>query len=1316
MRGNQVQKKGGGFKTVIFFIVGIILGIAIVVGAVAGGALYVLNSDLDGVLSMFGVDNSKDEETGKNKVVNTDPDNGGVTSVLDLISKITAMAQDTQNLTLGQIDALVPATRGLVDQLSAAIEQYVTVDYDELSAIKFSEFGAYLEGVVMNIQPAAFLDNLNLEGSANIVLEKLLYGLESNCVTDPATGEKYPIMVDNFKYVDGAYKRVEDGAVLSNSQYIIKQSADNDLYDIFFFEYNGNYYITERDAHDIQKFGFAADSGHLYGMYNAEYAENTGNYYINAAGEKTVLEPVTIGSLMDGNGLGALEKMRVTELLSGELADDELIGTLLGDISIGDLINGNVNFQDKVNEIELGAFLAVESNDAMLLYFVYGLTNLSSTPDGQGRYTATYKLGVEDITAYVTVEGGKITSVTDEEGNALAVTTVGSINNTIDNIEISIFVDVTTDNGILPYLAYGITGLKEVDGLWTAKLDGEDCTVQVSGNKIISVTDSEGNPVPAAGIDELSGRVNGVMDNLTIGDIIDPDGNKILEQLATYKINELSSAMNTLEIGGLIDIPADNKILAYLAYGITEININTVTQTATGKLKTDDREQNVYITLKKVQDKEEYNITGVYTTEEHTPGTEVPGTTINGINDRIGDITETLYIKDIIEINPDNPLMVKIGDCKISEVGSVVETITLPDVMAIPSDNAIMAFLAYSITDINTENNTAVLHKKLPDGTYTTTTVQIETDGKNITKVTEGTSPVGGTLVNEVGEKVTELTETLKIGDIIEIEGSGKLMQKIKDSTISGVGALVDELTLPDVMDIPADNKIMAYLAYGITEIDGTNAKHNGEDVVLTIQDDYITGVTKNGEPVEGTGINEVGGKVDELTKTLKIKDLIDTSTQSGKLMDKIGDCTIADVGNVVNELTLPDVMDIPADNAIMAFLAYGITEIDGTSAKLNGEAVTLTIVGDNITEVTKDGESVPGTKIEAVGGKVNELTTTLKIKDIVNKTGSSKLMQKIGECTISSVSDVVNDLTLPDVIDIPANSAIIVYLAYGINEVNAETNTAKQGGETVNLTIVGGNITEVTKDGAPVDGTKISDLSSKISGLMDTLTIGELIEVPEDNTILNAIKDSTISGIGKTIDSLTLNELYANEIYKVSSYEDRDNNGQYDKEKDGDMTYIDAKLRKAVSGEPSDADKEIKFNANYLYYTKDENGSYHLVQMEGKDLGKLDSLPSSGEYYTYGAVQGMWTLLLTDESGAETPLKLNNIGSVITGVANRLKSSTLNDLDKAGILDFTDDALKTEVNGKALGEFTLDEALSELITMVEFYNRYSSYVGGLGH
>ncbi len=1295
MRGNQVQKKGGGFKTVIFFIVGIILGIAIVVGAVAGGALYVLNSDLDGVLSMFGVDNSKDEETGKNKVVNTDPDNGGVTSVLDLISKITAMAQDTQNLTLGQIDALVPATRGLVDQLSAAIEQYVTVDYDELSAIKFSEFGAYLEGVVMNIQPAAFLDNLNLEGSANIVLEKLLYGLESNCVTDPATGEKYPIMVDNFKYVDGAYKRVEDGAVLSNSQYIIKQSADNDLYDIFFFEYNGHYYITERDANDIQKFKFTADDGHLYSIYIEEYAENTGNYYINAAGEKTVLEPVTIGSLMDGNGLGALEKMRVTELLSGELADDELIGALLGDISIGDLINGNVNFQDKVNEIELGAFLAVESDDAMLLYFVYGLTNLSSTPDGQGRYTATYKLGDEDIPAYVTVEGGKITSVTDEEGNALAGTTVGSINNTIDNIEISIFVDVTTDNGILPYLAYGITGLKEVDGLWTAKLDGEDCTVQVSGNKIISVTDSEGNPVPAAGIDELSGRVNGVMDNLTIGDIIDPDGNKILEQLATYKINELSSAMNTLEIGGLIDIPADNKILAYLAYGITEID------GATAKLDGE--------TVDLILDNG--NITGV--TKNGEP---VPGTTINGINDRIGDITETLYIKDIIEINPDNPLMVKIGDCKISEVGSVVETITLPDVMAIPSDNAIMAFLAYSITDINTENNTAVLHKKLPDGTYTTTTVQIETDGKNITKVTEGGEPVEGTGINEVGDRVTELTETLKIGDIIEIEGSGKLMQKIKDSTISGVGTLVTGLTLPDVMDISADNKIMAYLAYGITEIDGTNAKHNGEDVVLTIQDGYITGVTKNGEPVEGTGINEVGGKVDELTKTLKIKDLIDTSTQSGKLMDKIGDCTIADVGNVVNELTLPDVMDIPADNAIMAFLAYGITEIDGTSAKLNGEAVTLTIVGDNITEVTKGGEPVPGTKIEAVGGKVNELTKTLKIKDIVDIEDDNKLMAKIGEYTVNNVGTAIKNLTLPDVIDIPANSAIIVYLAYGINEVNAETNTAKQGGETVNLTIVGGNITEVTKDGAPVDGTKISDLSSKISGLMDTLTIGELIEVPEDNTILNAIKDSTINGIGDTIDNLTLNELYASEIYKVSSYDDRDSNGQYDKEKDGDMTYIDAELRKAVVGEPSDADKEIKFNANYLYYTKDENGSYHLVQMEGKDLGKLDSLPSSGEYYTYGAVQGMWTLLLTDESGAETPLKLNNIGSVITGVANRLKSSTLNDLDKAGILDFTDDALKTEVNGKALGEFTLDEALSELITMVEFYNRYSSYVGGLGH
>ena len=1056
MKGNQVQKKGGTLKAVICFIVGLILGIAIVVGTVAGGVLYVLNSDLDNVLSMFGVDNSVDSETGRNKIINTDPEQGGADKLMDLISKVTAMASNTGALTLGQIDELIPATRGLVDSVAEAIQDYVAVDFEELSAVVFSEFGTYLQNKVMEIQPAAFLNSIEVEGAVGTLLEKVLFGVEAYCVTDNS-GTVHPLMLDTFtSSTEEEYIREEDSAPLLPSQkdYLIPQSGGK-AYNLYFYEYNGGYYIAEINHDDSSKFIFAPDDGHLYGIYSEETAQSSGNYYVGADGKKVTIDPITIGSLADGSGLAGLEQMRILDLLSSEGAPDELLESVLGDIMIGDLMDGTVDFGEKVNGLELGAFLEVDPfENSMLLYFAYGLTGLSESADSQGRYTATYKLGEEDIPVYVTIENGKIDKITNAEtGEELPGTTVGSINSTIDNIEISIFVEVTTDNGILPYLAYGITGIKEEDGVWTATLNGEECTLNVDPDgKILSVTNNvTGKPVPAAGINDLSGRVNGVMDNLTIGDIIDVEGNKILEQLAESKISELSTAVNTLEISGLIEIPTDNKILAYLAYGITEIN--------------------------------------------------------------------------------------------------------------------------------------------------------------------------------------------------------------------------------------------------------GTKAKLDDEEVDLTIEGKNITGVTQNGEPVPGTKINEVGAKVNELTSTLKIKDIVDIS-DGGKLMEKIGDCTISGVGDVVNDLTLSDVMDISSDNKILAYLAYGITEINGKKAKLNSEEVDLTIEGGNITGVTQNGEPVPGTKINAVGTKVNELTSTLKIKDIIDIPADDKLLSKIGEYEINNVSNVVDVLEITDVMSVDANSVIMAYLAYGINQVDVEKKTANLDGEEVKLTIENGNITAVTKqDGNPVPGTKVGKMSERITGLMNTLTIGELITVDDSNTILNAIKDATINTIGDTISSLTLNELYADEIYKVSSYEDKDGNGQYDPNIDGEMTYTVATLRKAVSGEPT-RDDEIKFDAKYLYYTKDEKGSYHLV--EGKELGKLDSL-DGGEYYTYGEVQGMWTLLLTDESGAESALVLNGIGGVITGVADRLNNSTLRELDAAGILDFESAALDYQVDfqGTKLGDLKLTEALSKLVDLV---------------
>ena len=68
MQNNQPRRKGFSFLS---FFLGILLGIILIVGAVGGAVYFALSSSVDTVLSIFGVDNSKDEE-GKNQVINTD--------------------------------------------------------------------------------------------------------------------------------------------------------------------------------------------------------------------------------------------------------------------------------------------------------------------------------------------------------------------------------------------------------------------------------------------------------------------------------------------------------------------------------------------------------------------------------------------------------------------------------------------------------------------------------------------------------------------------------------------------------------------------------------------------------------------------------------------------------------------------------------------------------------------------------------------------------------------------------------------------------------------------------------------------------------------------------------------------------------------------------------------------------------------------------------------------------------------------------------------------------------------------------------------
>ena len=468
MRGNRVEKNKGKGTSVLAFFLGLLLGIIFMLGAIGGGIFLLLNADLNKVLGIVGLDNSVDEN-GEHRYVNTDPEDGGVTNLLELIAKISVMSGDYNNLTLGQIDDLMPITRGIVDQLIGPLSRYANVRYAELREVKFKNLGEYMDGVIMEIQPATIVEE---RGPVNPVLEILLCGIEADYVIAPS-GEKYPLYVDKYVYDEETelYLRAEDMQPLNKSQeqYLVQESCDKDTFDLFFYnfempEIGVSHFIAERNPENVMQYFFTASTVeeaelHAYSyMYDVECAELTGNYYYDNDGVKVVVDPVTIGSLMDGT-MGAFDKKLVLEFLTNSEEPDRLLHELLGDVTVGDFLSGKADMHERIENLELALLLDIKADEVLTSYIGYGITGVKY--DGQADiWTAKYKL--EDGTVADCVldvdENGVICNVyceIDGETVRLKSTTVGGISDRISHVTTDLtigeLIDIPndTDNIIL---------------------------------------------------------------------------------------------------------------------------------------------------------------------------------------------------------------------------------------------------------------------------------------------------------------------------------------------------------------------------------------------------------------------------------------------------------------------------------------------------------------------------------------------------------------------------------------------------------------------------------------------------------------------------------------------------------------------------------------------------------------------------------------------------------------------------------------------------------------------------------------------------
>lgn len=463
---------------------------------------------------------------------------------------------------------------------------------------------------------------------------------------------------------------------------------------------------------------------------------------------------------------------------------------------------------------------------------------------------------------------------------------------------------------------------------------------------------------------------------------------------------------------------------------------------------------------------------------------------------------------------------------------------------------------------------------------------------------------------------------------------------------------LLDKVYVPDVLDVMANDAIMMYMGYSIVDVqpaedvpeggiattytgtayvyelsaDGSQwVREERPCVIITsdigiVQEVWFTDEAGNRtEQYNGVTITDMNAQTANVLYDLKVKDVIEID-ESDRLMSKIGEYAIANVGDAIDEVVLADVLtvDTGADSfELMAYMVYGI---------------------NNITPVQSPAY------IEIDGVQV-EYRYTATYHYLYEEGGDIKTQECDAYVAVDSEGVI---------------SAVYYALAEG---------------------------------GYGECGTRLDDVSTRIDGLMNDLTIGELIEIDEDNTILNAISGATISTLDETINALSIQELFTKDIYGVET------------------PYEVIESGTAGAG-------EIAFDSSYLYYYYNSENELVFVNSESGigsgSLGHLEEFTDEyGTLYTYGPTAGAWSLLLYgdyDETAegsdiGEKVYTINNVAQMQANVIENIGSCSLFDFYEMGVIgngSETDDTwntlsknIGTVTEPQYIGDFTIEEFIA---------------------
>ena len=258
----------------------------------------------------------------------------------------------------------------------------------------------------------------------------------------------------------------------------------------------------------------------------------------------------------------------------------------------------------------------------------------------------------------------------------------------------------------------------------------------------------------------------------------------------------------------------------------------------------------------------------------------------------------------------------------------------------------------------------------------------------------------------------------------------------------------------------------------------------------------------------------------------------------------------------------------------------------------------------------------------------------------------------------------------------VATGSTFAVYNEYGELQTNATATSATaytQDGVKYTLAAASGETIEV--NGATValryvqdeNGavkyvpTRIADLSGTnatvLSNLTSRLTLGNVVNVPDDDKILKHLKDVAIDDIATQVQNLTIMQVFEEDIHYLTFEKD-------------DVVVDDEAGTATFTSRTSHVYTVTTVDGKYTYNdgtTTVTEGDY--IDKAGK---KVD-----GEHRV---LTGTWSYLLTDWEGKKTPdsYTLTQMQPLIDNMTHNMKNATLNNMYEDEILLLDDPSLLT--------------------------------------